>query len=299
MADLFSDEADLDDMSINISTKQAARSNVCALLDGDHDSLKSGIAMDCRSKKQIADGAKVGILDFDDANTPLWQEHWGSDPNIVVKNPTMFDTVEEGDGLKKKEIDYERTFARAHAFITNVAVAISEGTEFAGFVCDGLDTILISAETRMREFNDLDVDDGVNFKFWNRRNKYYNELIFAIKDLGCPVYFITHLKEWQKNSKTKTDSRGQPVVEKTWIDGHMEKSTLNKMWQVIDCRQETTPDGISTYYAKVRKHKSRPDLKNQEFVTMKIEEGKVHFYGLPVLRDKVNVEEVDYSDELF
>ena len=144
MSDLFSDEADLDDMSINISTKQAARSNVCALLDGDHDSLKSGIAMDCRSKKQIADGAKVAILDFDDANTPLWQEHWDSDKNIIVKKPTIFDTVDEGDGLKKKEIDYERTFARAHAFITNVGIAISEGTEFAGFVCDGIDTVLIS-----------------------------------------------------------------------------------------------------------------------------------------------------------
>lgn len=297
--DPFADEADLDDMSIH--PRKRMESSICALLIGVEDTLKSGIAMACRSKKQIENGDKVFVLDLDNANFPLWKDHYDSDENIIVKNPTIFDEVER-DGNIYKEIDYERSFARAHTFISNVDVAIKSGEIIvAGFIFDGLDTLLTDAETMMRNFNELDVDDGVNFKFWNRRAKYYNELLKASKALECPKYYITHVKNWKKLSSTKKDGKGQALVDKEWEDGDVEKRTFNKVWQIIDCSKDMGVDGITEYTARIREFKGRPELLGKTFTTMKVDanEGSVKFYGLPVLRDKENVEEVDYSDELF
>ena len=60
-------------------------------------------------------------------------------------------------------------------------------------------------------------------------------------------------------------------------------------------------DGITNYYAKIREFKGRPEYVGREYKTMNINsnEGTYKFYGLPMLRDKENAEEPDYSDELF
>ena len=99
----------------------------------------------------------------------------------------------------------------------------------------------------------------------------------------------------------KKDSKGNAIVEKEWEDGDTEKKTNNKMWQIIDCRQEVTPDGVRAYYAKIREFKGRPELLGKEYKTLNINAttGEYAFYGLPVLRDKENVEEVDYDADLF
>jgi len=58
---------------------------------------------------------------------------------------------------------------------------------------------------------------------------------------------------------------------------------------------------LTEYSARIREFKGRPELIGKTFTTMKVDanEGTAKFYGLPVLRDKENVEEVDYSDDLF
>jgi len=292
-SDPFAEEQDSSDMSI--TPWERKESSICALLIGVEDTLKSGIGMACRSKAQIDAGEKVFVLDLDNACFPIWKDHYNCDPNIIVKSPTMFDMVKR-NGNTYKEIDYERSFARAHTFITNVEKAIDAGEiTVAGFVFDGLDSLLTDAETMMRNFNELDVDDGVNFKFWNRRAKYYNELLKAVKDLKCPKYFITHIKNWKKMSSTKKDSKGNATVEKEWEDGDVERRTFNKMFQIIDCTKDAGADGIITYSAKVREFKGRPELIGSVFTTMDIDANKqeANFYGLPCLRDKENIEEVD------
>jgi hypothetical protein len=73
------------------------------------------------------------------------------------------------------------------------------------------------------------------------------------------------------------------------------------MWQIIDCRKEMGADGITEYFAKIREFKGRPELVGKEFKTMKIDsnKGTVNYWGLPILRDKENVEEPDYDADLF
>lgn len=294
--DLFSDEQDSLDMDSMLLPKKAedVGSSICAMLVGLEDSLKSGIAMDCRSKKQIKNHEVVFVLDLDNANLPLWKDHWDSTDDIRLVNPAVMKTTKQDDGSEKMEIDYDRTIQRINQFIFKVSAAESSGEiKVAGFVLDGIDKLLKSSEQTMRTQLELDVDDGVSYQYWNIRNKLFTDVLFSAKSLKCAKYFVTHLKTYQKKKDDK--------LVKEWQDGDWEKHTPNEMWQIIDCSKDMGADGITEYTAKIREFKGRPELLGKTFTTMKVdaEEGSVNFYGLPVLRDKENVEEVDYSDELF
>lgn len=300
MSDLFSDEQDSVDMDSMLLPKKPEDigSSICAMLVGLEDSLKSGIAMDCRSKKQIENHEVVFVLDLDNANLPLWKDHWDSTDDIRLVNPAVMKTTKQDDGSEKMEIDYDRTIQRINQFIFKVSAAESSGDiKVAGFVLDGIDKLLKSSEQTMRTQLELDVDDGVSYQYWNIRNKLFTDVLFGAKSLKCAKYFVTHLKTYQK----KKGPKGKEEVVKEWEDGDWEKHTPNEMYQIIDCSKEMGADGITEYTAKIREFKGRPELLGKTFTTMKVdaEEGKVQFYGLPVLRDKENVEEVDYSDELF
>lgn len=300
MSDLFSDEQDSIDVdSMLLPTKaEDAGSSICAIIVGLEDSLKSGIVMDCRSKQQIKDKEVVFILDLDNANLPLWKDHWNSTEDIRLVNPAVMKSTIQEDGSEKMEIDYDRTIQRINQFVFKVSEAEKTGEiKIAAFVLDGVDRLLKSSEQTMRSQRKLDVDDGVSYQYWNIRNQLYTDVLFSIKSLKCAKYFVTHIKTYQK----KKTSKGKEEVIKEWEDGDWEKHTPNEMWQIIDCAKEMGADGITEYTAKIREFKGRPELLGKIFTTMKVDanEGSVNFYGLPILRDKENVEEVDYSDELF
>jgi hypothetical protein len=300
MSDLFDEDADAVDVDemLKPTPKEQAGSSICAMLVGSEDSLKSGIAIDCRSKGQIDANEVVFVIDLDDANLPLWKDHWDCSADIRIKNPTIMVSVKQTDGSEKLEIDYDRTLQRINQFIFKIKAAEEAGQfVLAGFVFDGIDKLLKSAENTMRTQRELDVDDGVSYQYWNIRNKLFTDVIFAVKHLKCPKYFITHLKTYQK----KKIENGKEKIIKEWEDGDWYKHTPNEMWQIVDCRKDMSPDGMTTYVAKIREFKGRPELVGKEFMTMKInsENGTYKYYGLPILRDKENVEDIDYSDELF
>jgi hypothetical protein len=268
------------------------------MLVGPEDSLKSGIAIDCRSKSQIGKKEVVFVIDLDDANLPLWKDHWNQTPDIRIRNPAIMKTTIQEDGTEKIEIDYDRTIQRINQLIFKIKEAEDAGVfVLAGFVFDGVDKLLKSSENTMRTQKELDIDDGVSYQYWNIRNKLFTDVIFAVKHLNCPKYFITHLKTYQK----KKVKGGKEEVVKEWEDGDWEKHTPNEMWQIIDCRKEMGADGLTEYFAKIREFKGRPELVGKEFKTMKIDNntGIVSYWGLPVLRDKENVEEPDYDADLF
>jgi hypothetical protein len=298
--DPFADERDaLDiDAMLEPTPPEDAGSSICAMLVGKEDSLKSGIAIDCRSKVQINDKKVVFVIDLDDANLPLWKDHWDCSAEIRVQNPAIMKSTKQDDGTEKLEIDYDRTIQRINQLVFKIVEAETSGAiELGGFVFDGVDKLLKSAENTMRTQKELDIDDGVSYQYWNIRNKLFTDVMFAVKHLKCPKYFITHLKTYQKK---KTEGKKEIVV-KEWEDGDWEKHTPNEMWQIIECRKEMGADGITDYYAKVREFKGRPELVGKELKTMTINsnEGTHTFWGLPMLRDKENVEEPDYDSELF
>lgn len=298
--DPFADERDALDLDAMLepTPEEDIGSSICAMLVGSEDSLKSGIAIDCRSKEQIGKKRVVFVIDLDDANLPIWKDHWGKTPDIRIRNPAIMKTVMQEDGTEKIEIDYDRTIQRINQLVFKIKEAEDAGAfVLAGFVFDGVDKLLKSAENTMRTQKELDIDDGVSYQYWNIRNKLFTDVIFAVKHLKCPKYFITHLKTYQK----KKGKGNKEEVVKEWEDGDWEKHTPNEMWQIIDCRKEMGADGITEYFAKIREFKGRPELVGKEFKTMKIDSntGTVSYWGLPILRDKENVEEPDYDSDLF
>lgn len=294
--DPFADEQDALDIAdmLQPTKKEDVGSSICAMLVGREDSLKSGIVLDCRSKKQINDHEVLFIIDLDNANLPLWKDHWDCTEDIRLIKPAVMMSTKQEDGTEKLEIDYDRTIQRINMAIFEISKLEDAGIiKLAGFCLDGIDKLLKSSEQTMRTQRELEVDDGVSYQYWNIRNKLFTDVLFSAKHLTCPKYFITHLKTYQTKKHDK--------VVKEWEDGDWEKHTPNEMYQVIDCSKDMGADGITEYTAKIREFKGRPELLGKIFTTMKVDanEGSVKFYGLPVLRDSENVEEVDYSDELF
>ena len=298
--DPFADEQDALDAASMLQPKKkgTSGSSICAMLIGVEDSLKSGIAIDCRSKQQIENHEVVFVVDLDNANLPLWKDHWDETEDIRIVNPAILMSTKQEDGTEKLEIDYDRTIQRINFFIHEVKKLEDSGdVTIAGFIFDGIDKLLKSAENTMRTQKELDVDDGVSYQYWNIRNKLFTDVLFIAKQLKCPKYFITHLKTYQKK---KTNSQGKEVVVKEWEDGDWEKHTPNEMYQIIECRKDMLGDGIVEYYAKIREFKGRPELVGKEFTTMTVDsnEGTYEYYGLGVLRDKANVEDRE-ADNLF
>jgi len=298
MSDPFSEAQDALDIDAMLAPtpREKAGSSICAMLVGSEDSLKSGIAIDCRSKKQIEDHEIVFVIDLDNANLPIWKEHWDCSEDIRLANPAIMVTRKQEDGSEKIEIDYDRTIQRINQLIFKVKEAEDSGKfKLGGFIFDGVDKLLSSAESTMRTQRELDVDDGVSFQYWNIRKKLFVDVVFAVKHLHCAKYFITHTKIYQK----KKIVNGKEQVVKEWTEGIWEKSMPNELYQIIDCRKEMYPDGNTEYFAKVREFKGRPGLIGKEFKTMRITADKYTFYGMPLLRDTENVEEADYTEDLF
>lgn len=257
------------------------RSSICAVLWGLHDSLKSGIAMDSRSQTQIEKGEKVIIFDLDDANEPLWINHWDMSDDIVVVNPIVWEVDGDDEDGEEKKIDYDKTLAMIHELVLQVEEWQKEGAVVASMVFDGIDSLLESAEQVMREHHAIEIDEGAHFAMWKRRNKIFTDIVIATKSLKCAKYFITHIKKQQKKKNDK--------VIREWDDGDWEKRFPNKMWQTVFCEKEMDEEeGTTKYYATIKKFKGHPELLGRRFCTMEVEDGEVDFHGLPVLRDTHN-----------
>ena len=287
---LFEDEPEEDMEPEEIADKLMAprttsgRSKICAGVWGLNDTLKSGICIDSRSKKQIKNHALVMVIDLDDANETIWEDHWDSNPDIRIMNPTVW-KESEVDG--KREIDYDKTLKVIHSIVAKINDMIKGGTDIASTIFDGLDKLLDNSENTMRMDKQLEIDEGVTFAFWRRRNKYFLDIVKATKSLTCARYFVTHSKRVQKK---KTNQAAQEVVVKEWEEADWHKSVPDEMWQVITCHKEESLDGDTTYSAKVVKFKGRPELVGSLHTTMTVKNGKVKYTGLPFLRDKENVE---------
>jgi len=264
--------------------KGSSRSNICAALWGLNDTLKSGICIDCRSKKQIKNHELVFVIDLDDADETIWKDHWEGTEDIRIMNPTVWKHAEDAE---RKEIDYDSTLKVIHSIVSRIDKMIKSKVVVAAVVFDGLDKLLDNAENTMRMDKQLEIDEGVTFAFWRRRNKYFLDILKATKSLSCPRYFITHSKNKQKK---KTNQAGVEVVVKEWEEPDWHQSVANEMWQILYCTKVENLDGDTTYSAKVEKFKGSPELVGSVHTTMTIKNGKAAFIGMPSLRDINNRE---------
>lgn len=285
--DLFANAED--DLSYNV--RKVDDSAICALMKGDENTLKTGIAMDCRSPAQIARGAKVYVIDPVNTAFPLWKSHWNGSEDFVIVNPVEKEVVNLSGGKRRKEIKYEETFDNIYSFTIDIEEAMDEGTEVAGIIFEGIDVLKQDAAGVMREENDLDVDDTVQFKFWNVRNKYYNDVIREVAGMACASYFTTHLTRIDVRDNVKLDKKGNPTIVDSYIGADMGAKTADLMGQIVECKREVAKDGATKFTAFIEEFKSNADLVGCTFTTMETDgKGVSDFKGLPQLRDPENVE---------
>ena len=275
MSDLFAEEAAKNKVDDLLAPGRSTdRSTIVAALWGIHDTCKSGICMDIRTKRQVKDGELLLIFDLDDANEPLHKAHHKKDPNIRVINPCEWKINEETD---KTELDYDETLTTINRVVTRIHQMEKQGeVVIAATVFDGLDKLSETSELTMRNVHNLEIDEGATFAYWRRRNKYFMDILRAVKSLKCPKYFITHVKNHQKK-------KGDKVVDE-WKDGDWLNSVPNELWQIVRCEQEDTEKG-RVYSAVIEKFKGRPDLIGTRHTVLTVDKGNVKWKGLPVLRD--------------
>ena len=231
------------------------RAHLCCLIYGDAKTGKSGLALDCRTTKELDEDAMVMVLDFDNGCEPTWRTNWNSDPNIKILNPIVRD--EEGFP------DLDRTVRRAEAFIVIAKDYMAEG-KTVKFVFDGCDRWLrlcwyaMGIDKRATEVKQMPMK-------WGKRNTEYENLIEKITDgLECDRYFITHMKDEYAHNNPNPIGR---VV-------NIKESTMDKMNQVIEVK--TNKLGTKqTSTATIIASKTNTELVGKSFDFLTIDDGDV------------------------
>lgn len=216
---------------------EKSSSNVCIALYGFDGTAKSGIALDCRTDKEKADGMRLVVFDLDGGCAPLKVIYHDNDPNIIIKNPL----VRGAD----KNVDYEETFAKLKAALDYVERNLIE-LKVKAIVFDGLDKFLKVCEYSMRDDLNKTVVDGVDYRYWKLRSQKYLDVLEQVKLMDVDRYFITHLKKDYETDNWNPD----------W-----EKKTPDMMFQKVRCfREQKIIEGDKIVYLKAEIEKCKTNI---------------------------------------
>jgi len=228
---------------------EKSSSNVCCGIYGHDGTAKSGIALDCRTKKEVEDGVKLIVFDLDGGCAPLKVIYHDNDKNIIIKNPLVRDA--------SKNVDYEATFAKLKASLDFIERSMDE-YKIKAIIFDGLDKFLKICEYSMREEVGKGVEDGVDYRYWKLRNQKYQDVMEQIKLMDIDRYFITHLKKIDDGEDWAPD----------W-----EKKTGDMVFQRLLCKRVVSVvDGnkVVQIRAVVEKSKTNVALEGKEYVVAEI-----------------------------
>lgn len=227
--------------------KSSIISTECIGIIGADGTGKSGIALDCRTPEEVKEGKKIIVLDLDGGCLPIKIKYHNNDENIIVKDPTVYKTDEEGTN-----VDYEATMEKIMATVT--WLNSKKDKSIKAIVLDGCDKLLKIAEYQMRIDEHIDAVGGVQLRYWNKRNISYFRILEAIKKLPCDKYFITHLK---------TDRDTGKIIP-AW-----EKTTSDFLWSILECKKVEDADSVELK-VHVKKYKGKTELEGTEITFCKI-----------------------------
>jgi len=225
-----------------LSAKEVLASSKCVALVGKDGTGKSGIALDCRTPEEVKAGKKVIVLDLDGGCLPIKVEYHDNDPNIIIKDPTEYKTDITGTS-----IDYEKTMEKMRATLTYLHSNKEKYKDVKAVVLDGLDKLLKIAEYQMRIEEHLDVNAGVQYRYWVKRNVDYYRILEMMKKLPWDRYFITHMKETEKGALVPA-----------W-----QTATADTMFQIISCSKRET-EGKVELIAHIKKYKGKTELEGSK-----------------------------------
>jgi len=159
------------------------KSFFCCLVYGLDGTGKTGIIQ----SYPLKDDEKMIILDLDSGNEPLlviYNKH--KEKNLIIQDPLCLKPTK---GLT--EIDYIETLNK----IRNSVEFIKRNYQKLNIkaIClDGLTTLLKFCEYQMRIEKNINVDGGVNLRYWISRNKLFLETLQQMKSLPIDKFFVSH-----------------------------------------------------------------------------------------------------------
>jgi len=247
-----------DEIEAWMKEKSSIVSTECIGIVGTDGTGKSGIALDCRTPEEVEEGKKIIVLDLDGGCIPIKIKYHNNDENIIVKDPTVYKTDEDGTN-----VDYNATMEKIMATVT--WLNNKKDSNIKAVILDGCDKLLKIAEYQMRMDEHIDVNGGVQLRYWNKRNISYFRILEAIKKLPYDKYFITHLKEDRETGKTKP----------AW-----EKTTSDFLFSILECKKIEDADGVE-FKVHVKKYKGKTELEGTQITFCKINktDKKVEWIG--------------------
>jgi hypothetical protein len=229
----------------NMMTTGAKKSSkICCLVYGADGTGKTGIIFDYLTDEDVKAGYKMIAIDLDGGGMPLKDTyHKSKGENLIVIDPLV--TVETDDGT---EIDYQKTFAKIRAVIRYVRNN-HDSKKIKAIVFDGLSTALSYAEQQMRLDKHIDVDGGVQTRYWLMRNKLFLDTLEQIKSIPIAKFFIAH-ENFIIGGKTEVSS----VIMKTNA----------MMVQKVKCIRKDLPTSI-VFTSVIDKSKYNVDLEGASY----------------------------------
>ena len=244
---LFSD----DEVEAWAKAGSKASSKICCLVYGADGTGKTGIVYDYFSKEDAEAGKQLWVIDLDGGGLPLKDSyHKDKGENLVIIDPLV--TFESDKGT---QIDYLKTFAKVRAIVRFVKNNWHE-KNIKALVFDGLSTALTYAEQQMRIDKHLDVDGGVQLRYWLQRNKIFLETLEQIRSLPVAKFFIAHENFIMGDKK---DGKVSSVVAKTNA----------MMIQKIKCARVVSPTDVN-FTATIDKSKYNVTAEGQSFDFCKV-----------------------------
>ena len=243
---MFSDKEIEDWLSEPVTTS----SKVCWAMYGEDGTAKTGTAMDCRTPEEVKAGKKIIFFDLDNSGAPIWEKYHNMDKNIILKDPTTYK-----EDVAKTEIDYYKTMEKLRASFSYLLRKQDQFKDVKAVILDGVDKLLKMAEWQMRVDNHLERDGGVQYRYWNKRNLDYFEVMEMMKRLPWDRYYITHMK-YDKLGQTKVPS---------W-----QGKTADMMFQKTHHYVEDI-GSTKTFKAKIMKFKTDITLEGQEIVVAEVD----------------------------
>jgi hypothetical protein len=240
---------------------------------------KSGLAMDCRTEKEIENGMIVRYLDLDDGATPTWDAAWDRDENIDIYVPNEL--------RKDGSYDWDETLENCIVWLDETKEMIAEG-KVKAVVLDGMDKVYDGSGDIMRE-SLVNMKQGkkgiirdtirlvVKPFQWKIRNDVYLKIQNLFMALNAHRFIITHFKPiYDSANLSDGPSRWEP-------DWH--KNTPQRMLQMIEI-QKLKRGKTTDYVAELVSCKTNSDAVGRTWTIFRVHEDKPNeWFGIPDIKN--------------
>ena len=239
---------------------------LCVGIWGAPKSAKSALAADILTDEDIKNGMHVFVWDYDNRFIDVKRNHYANNENLVVFNPIE----RHPDTL----VDIKATKHNAEMHYQEAMTYLEQG-KLKAVIIDGADKFLTDVcETYMRVKHNLDADTVIKqlpFVWGDRNTPYKNFLHKKILEMDCHRIVIAHAKDKYVD--------GSPVG--TIANWH--ESTEDIFTTTIKMDRKIVR-GNATFTALIEASATKPELIGTRHIVLTINNGKVEWTGLDVLK---------------